>query len=548
MNNSIKDKVIELKNKVFKLWEEEGLWDPSNPNTPLYGLDQDPLMTMLFTALVYQQYQIEADIEGFRKGVVNEFEEAVLPYHLLKATPAMAMMCTAKSPGNNNRCLVGQDSDFALQKETFQSRETLHFCPLFESNIIGATLKSVAKQLDGKFKLTLEVTDNKAMLGGVGFFFKDIDFEDFTIYYNGKEVLLIRPWEYDCFPMNPDFSFWNLIYNQSLNFGTNEQWFDLWAAQNLQYYMVDPYANVILNQGEAEILLEFKGLKNKAISEGNVIINSFPVVNVTKKSFGLTLKEPIVKIADDSDFFLNLVGEYETIDEADKFILRRYGCERFGLAELLRLADELQRRNSTDYYAYQLVPALQDGEKMRKLKLLVKDIMTVLDQEGKVKSGIYAMLKEDAKINLSVPLKALYTDGAKANDIRVNAIVLAAPSELDLGQTHLLTPTQEGRDEVTDSDERKRLSHYYTLTNDKIVTRSDLKSFCIKELYKYDIDDVNRIEVANDEDGNRTVVAFVSGIGPDFDIEAVQHKLERLIEVRSSGLMLVKVMIVKGKS
>ena len=544
MNDTIKDKVIELKEKVLQLWSKEGVWDPDNTNSPLHGLDKDPLLTMLFSAMVYQQHQIEMDIKNFRSGVVSEFEEAVLPYHLLKATPAMAMMCTAKAQGNTDRCLIGRDSYFALQKETFQSREKLHFCPLFESNIIGATVKSVTMQLDGKCKLTLDITDNKNVLGGVGFFFKGIAFEEVAMYYGGKEVPLINPWEYDRFPMNPDFSFWNLVYNQSLNFGTNEQWFDLWASQDLQYYMVDPYANVVLSQGEAELILEFKGLKEKTISEDNVIINSFPVVNVTKKSFSLTLKEPIVKIADDTDFFLNLVGEYDTIEEADQFILRRYGCERFGLAELLRLADELQRRNNTDYYAYQLVPALQDGEKMRKMKLLVKDIMTVLRQEGEVKSGIYAMLKEDAKINLSVPLKALYTDGTKANDIKEDALVLSAPIELDLGATRLLTSTQEGRDEVTNAEERKMLSRYYSLSNDRIVTRSDLKSFCIKELYKYDIGDITRIEVADDEDGNRVVAAVITGAGPDFNKEAVQHKLERLIEVHGTGSLPVKVLLI----
>lgn len=544
MNDRIKDKVIELKDKVLQLWEKEGSWDPDNPNSPLYGLDKDPLLTLLFSAMAYQQQQIETDIKNFRSGMVSELEEAVLPYHLIKATPAMAMMCTAKAQGNTDRCLVGQDSSFALQKETFQSREKLYFCPLFESNIIGATVKSVAMQLDGRYKLTLDVTDYKNVLGGVGFFFKGMAFEAVAMTYNGKEVPLINPWEYDRFPINPDFSFWNLIYNQSLTFGTNEQWFDLWAAQDLQYYMVDPYASVVLNQGEAELVLEFKGLKDNTVGVENIAINSFPVVNVTSKKFGLTLKEPIVQLADDTTFFLNLVGEYDTLDEADQFILRRYGCERFGLAELLRLADELQRRNNTDYYAYQLVPSLKDGEKMRKMKLLVKDIMTVLRQEGEVKSGVYALLKEDAKINLSIPLKALYTDGAKGNDIEADALVLSAPNDFDLGQTHLLTRSSGGRDEVTNEDERKMLSHYYALTNDKIVTRSDLKSFCIKELYKYDIGDVSRIEVANDEDGNRIVVAFITGASPDFNKEAVQHKLERLIDVHSSGSIPVKVLLV----
>lgn len=543
-NEDIKNRIKDLRNKVFALWAQEGQWESDNPNAPLYGMDKDPLLSLLITAMAYQEYQIENDIERFRTSTVSELEEQMLPFHLLKATPSIAMMCTAKAPGNTTRCLVGESSEFTLLKETFQNRENLKFRPLFESNIIGATVTSFTQLLGGKCKLTLEVTDERTALGGVGFLFRNMEFDDLTMYYGDKEVPLISPWEYDCFPMNTDFSFWNLIYNKSLYFGTNEQWFDLWAETNLPYYMTDPYTPIVLNQGTAELTLQFTGLKNNNVDVNNVCINAFPVVNVNKRRFALTPSEPIVKIADDEDFFMNLVGEYDTVEEADKFILRRYGCERFGLSELLRLADTLQKKNATDYFAYQTIPSLQDGDKMNKLRVLLKDIFAAVKKDGTPRSGIYALLKEDTKVELSIPLTALYTDGAKGNDIEAGALVMAAPNDFDLGQTRLLTRSSGGRDEVTNDDERKMLSHYYSLTNDKIVTRSDLKSFCIKELYKYDIGDVSRIEVASDEDGTRTVVALVTGVNSNFDKEAVQSKIERLIDVHSSGLMPVKVMIV----
>lgn len=545
-NDIIKNRVGELRNKVFSLWAAEGQWDGSNPNSPLYGLERDPLVSMLITALAYQERQIENDIEQFRNGMVAELEEAMLPYHLTKANPAIAMMCTAKAKGNRARCLVGDSTVFTIQKESFRERTNINFSPLFESNIIDATVTELSQALNGKWKLTLEVEDLKAVLGGVGFFFKGIDFDELTMYLGDKEITLINPWEYDRFPMCPDYSFWNLIYNKSLVFGTNEQWFDLWAEQQVQYYMVDPYVPVVLNQGTVELTLDFKGLKTKNISTKNVFINSFPVVNVNKKSFALTLSEPIVKIADDNDFFMNLVGEYDTVEEADKFILRRYGCERFGFAELLRLADTLQKRSKTDFYAYQDIPELQDGDRMRKLKVLLKDIISIINKEGTTKTGVYAMLKENATVDVAIPLKALYTDGLKANDIDPDATVLFAPNDFDLGETRVLTRSSGGRDEVVNDEEKKMLSHYYALTNDKLVTRSDLKSFCVKELYKYDIGSVNRIEVANNDDGTRTVVTFVSEVNPELDLNAIQQRIQRLIEVHSSGLMPVNLLVLNS--
>lgn len=544
-NDDIKNRVVELRNKVFSLWASEGKWESDNPNSPLYGMDKDPLVSMLITALAYQEDQIEQDLARFRSNMVGELEETMLPYHLLKATPSIAMMATAKAPGNSDRCLVGSGTGFTVMKETFQGRDKINFLPLFESNIIGANVVSVTPMLQGKWKLTLEVEDEKTVLGGVGFFFKDLTFDELTLHLGEKEIPLINPWEYDRFPMNTDFSFWNLIYNKSLTFGTNEQWFDLWAATGLPYYMVDPYTPVVLSHGTVELILDFTGLKEQTVGVNNICINSFPVVNVNKKQFALTPSEPIVNIADDQDFFMNLVGEYDTVEEADQFILRRYGCERFGFNELLRLADTLQRRNSTDFFAYQTIPALMDGDRIRKLRILLKDIVAVVKKEGSPKTGVYALLKEDAKVEVGIPLTALYTDGAKGNGIVAGAPVLEAPNDFDLGQTRLLTASSGGRDEVVDEEERKMLSHYYTLTNDRIVTRSDLKSFCIKELYKYDIGSVNRVEVACDEEGSRTMVAFVSDVNPDLDLTSVQQRIERLIEVHGTGLMPVKVMIVK---
>ena len=54
------------------------------------------------------------------------------------------------------------------------------------------------------------------------------------------------------------------------------------------------------------------------------------------------------------------------------------------------------------------------------------------------------------------------------------------------------------------------------------------------------------MEVATNDDGTRTVVAFVSEVNPELDLKSIQLRLERLIEVRSSGLMPVQVMLVKS--
>ncbi len=545
MNDNLKERFVELKKKIISFWSAEGKWEKDNPNSPLYGLDKDPIVNMLITAMAYQESRIDDETETFRENMVGEFEEAVLPYHVIKATPAMSFMTTAKIQGLSQSYTVGTDADFVVQKETFSTHELFHFQPLFESNIIEAEITSVNNDADGKVRLSLLVADEKVSLNGVGFFFRDMNFDDVVMRIGDKEVPLIKPWQYDNFPMNPDFSYWNVIYNKSLLFGAPEQWHDLWASQDVKYYMVDPSAsNVPLDNGVTEIALEFKGLVNNCIGTDNVFINSFPVVNVSKKSFTLSSSEPIVKISCDNGVFMNFVGEKDTVGEADKFILRRYGCERFGLSELMRLIEKLQKKSNTDFYAYQLVPSMQDGDKMNKLRILVKDITSKIKTEAPVDQGIYALLKEDAQIDSAITLKALFTNGAKANGINAKSLVTSVPSELDIAKTRLLMATSNGRDEVEDNEEKKTLSHYYSLTNDRIVTRNDLKMFCVKELMKMGFRDVTRVELSSGDDLSRTVTAFVRKETSKSEIESAQRKIEKLIEVHSSGLMPVKVRIV----
>ena len=43
-NEDIKNRIKELRNKVFELWAQEGQWEGDNPNSPLYGMDKDPLL------------------------------------------------------------------------------------------------------------------------------------------------------------------------------------------------------------------------------------------------------------------------------------------------------------------------------------------------------------------------------------------------------------------------------------------------------------------------------------------------------------------------
>ena len=119
--------------------------------------------------------------------------------------------------------------------------------------------------------------------------------------------------------------------------------------------------------------------------------------------------------------------------------------------------------------------------------------------------------------------------------------------------TRLLTETSGGRDEIIDYEERKMLGRYYLQTNDRIVTRSDLKAFCQKTLLLENIPSngiksIDTPRIQENEKSQKVTIALDSNFIPsDFDLDALKLKMERLIETRSSGVVPVEIRFKKQK-
>lgn len=568
----IQRQVETLMDKVLEMWKREGKWDGDNPTAPFYGLEKDPMINLLLTAFAYQGNAIEKELKEMNAGLMNEFEDIVLPYNLTQAVPSFSMVTTAKTQGNDKECYVDENCPFLLKRETIRTREYFPFHPLFKIKILGARISKVRKLSADKWNVVLDVSDENTDLSSVGFFLDDVKIQDLNIYWGEEKIPLIKPWEYDRFPLNPWFSEPNVLYNKAMMFSSPELWSDLWASRNINFYMVDSQYHRPINETAISLIFEFVGVTSSfTFGMENLVINGFPIVNVVKKEFSLSQSNPLVKIADETgweieedtnvknpygvlpdnsrqDCFMHLIMDDDiSMDDFDRIVIRRFGNERFNLNELVNLANELNRRYESDFYAFQQVNGLQNSDKSRRLEIVLKDIMNVVKECGVPKSGVYALMKRGTgSAKGMVKLSALFTDGACANDIDTTSSVVP-PKVFEKKETRLLMKTVGGKGELTDREEKKMLAKYYLQTHDRIVTRADLKAFCIRFFAQNGmknavVDVVSTIERRKGNAVQKVVIHLAPQIVKrNEDIPILLSQLQKMITVRSAGITPVEI-------
>lgn len=569
----IQKQVDSLMYKVLESWKREGKWDGSNPNSPFYGFEKDPLLRILLTAFVYQTNGIRLDIQNFEKNMVGDLQRQLLPYQLTQAVPAFSMIKTIKKASETDDVFCDEESTFLVKKESLRSKEYFPFHPLFKTKILGISVSGVTKIAGDKWNVNIDVTDQDSNLSYLGFMINGLRYSDVNVYWNNEKLPLIRPWEFDRFPKTSWFSEENLAYNKSVIFGADNQWHDLWSELGINYYMVAPTFKRPINSDMINFVFEFSGMtKPFSFEADNLVFNCFPALNVIKKDFSISNAEPIVKLAiehefpeeeeedvpikstavvsenNHQDFFMNLIkNDNCSIEEHEKFSIRRYGCERFNINELIRLADQLSQRYETDFYAFQNIHKMQNSEKIRRLNIVLKDVLDTITSSKTPKTGVYAVLKHGKVGNdVKVQFSALFTDGAYSNDIDIFSDV-TPPKTFEKKETRLLFKTFGGRDEVTNKEETNMLMKYYARTKDRIVTRADLKAFCYKYFIQKGLGHVllDVISVIERNDGLATQHVTLH-LRNDFvrdheDIPVLIDSLKKLIQVRSVNVIPISV-------
>lgn len=524
---SIQKQVDALKNNLLNVWNLEGKWDLENPEAPYNGMENDPIINLILTAVVYESNLLKDELNTFHDKLIDDCLDLMLPYNLAGPVPAMALM--ESYPNKGKKSIILDDSTrFMIKKKNSKAKTPLSFYPILKTKLVNAKIENINRVSDNTWNVDLYLQDSDDSLAGITFYFDDMQFADIKVSHKNKEIPIIKPWELDKLPLNSMFSTTSCIYNSSMVYGLESQWYDLWAKHDMNLFMIQWSYEQSVGDNLVHLVFEFDDCASDMyLDNENLHINCFPIVNVILNNsnnslpFLLSESKPIVCISNDNwsinndiddtlneapNFFMNLVSlEGNEYRYKDKFILRRFGTERFNLNELLVLAKKLIHKYQTDFYAFQSIEQLQNSIVIQKFDDVLKEIIDIFSKQKEPNYGVYAILKHtrsNSTLNNAIKINALFTNGSYAN-CNDRDVSISTPSNLsnilDNKNTRILSTIAGGKDPIKDTDVKQQLAKYYILTNDRIVTRNDLRSFVTAQLATCGINEnsVKNITITN---------------------------------------------------
>ena len=483
MENSFEQHRRQLIKEAVEHWDEWG---------ELRDIEDDPIVKLLFSALAYQSHTLSREISAFQDRIITESRNKLIPYHLIKPFPAFSIVET-KLGKNTDNSIEPLTSIIVNEKCGFDfGKNKIMFTPLFNTKIINAEISD--KQID-KDNYTIQLTLSSGTIiedfSGLSFYFEESEMvPDIVISLNNQPLPVISPDDYDNLPFTDWFQHHYLLREENqLQFGNYDYWQEFFIKNHVHMFYIDEYdTSKIRNTSSSPVFkIQFKSkLELQYFKNRNIKINCLPILNVHKKTVTLTDSSPIIKLSAEKEMFLNLlVNENTEVDDND-FYIRHFGVERYGQEELFYQLNDLFNHFISDYYAFKDIDEFKKGDKLDTLYKSFRELWPVIMRnKNNNYSGAYAILK--LKKNLrhqynSVIINYLTTNCELANGIKEGEKAGSASEFLDKGSTVLLKETTGGREEELNEGNLNHLARYNLITKDKLVTITDLKAFCFREL------------------------------------------------------------------
>ena len=547
--------------------EAINIWRQSDMNDFLEGLETDPVLSLMLTALAYQMNEAIGDMEMLKSEVLEEYAHLLTPYEVGHAVPATAVIETALQESIPEMDLTPQ-SEFTLSG-------TNHvFIPVLHSRVINAKVRSIVR-IDGRrWKVSLQFKSPVSEISGLCFAVRNVNFQDVKVTIKGTPVPLVKPWDYADLPLSSCFGLDTILYNRSLTYQAQASCLDLFARQNVRIFCVKRHAAGKLFPAESEtvdLVFEFAGISDKfQFDKESFSLNTVLLANAQLNSVTLSPASPLARVAgyDNGDNlasqqFLHAIRPSEEQIYGNSLIeVRRVAADRFNQGQLVRLLHALIAKYHSDYYAFQDLKGISGDKTIQALQEILSRLLDAA-QKDKLRQlpGVYIMLRETTAIrsgNGSVEINYLTTSGANVNTSLNASSTFSVPTGFSSGDTRQIVPPVPGSDEIREESALASLSRYYVATCDRIVTPADIKVFCYNELLsRYGIvrDMVSDISVSRRQQmdlhdcGYEIVVeilladnSFVKRSFAD-KIPQVEVLLQKMIEVRSTNIYPILVSI-----
>lgn len=561
----MRQKIFATQQMAKELQKEAiAIWRQGNHEEHMEGMEKDPVISLLMTALAYQDYAADNELERLKEEVFEDFSRMLIPYELCHAVPA-SVLVQATPEEKVSKIGLGANNTFTLAENKY------NFIPLLNTTVYNVKVSSIVRMDSRRWKVSLTFKEPVSDLEGFSFLVDHPNFKDLNITVNGKPLSLIKPWNHADLPLSDCFSIDAMLYNRALAYDASATWFDMFAQHNKRMFVVDRNQTASLLQREIDkidLVFEFVGIDNEfSFDKTKLLLNCVLLVNATLREATLSASTPIARItgseSTQGESFLHLLRpSMEQLYKDMQFTLRRSAAERFNTNALLRLLHCLLDKFSADYYAFMQVDRLKNGMEVSRLYQWLKNLTFYLEEAPQTfSSGVYLLMKKEkdtADGMKSLTVNYLTTHGSRVNDVLSKNSVFGVPAGLSVGETRVISESVLGQDEVQGEDVLNSMSKYYLVTNNRLVTPADIKIFCYNEmLRRYNIDSsmVRRMVVKNNIQSERGHSGFetivdIALIGDVFVKRSFSDKipqaelvLQKMIEVRSATLYPVQVTI-----
>ena len=564
----MKQTIFETRQRAEELLLEAiNIWRQSDDNDKLEGLENDPVLRLMITALAYQTNESISDVEMMKTEVLEEFAQLLTPYEVGHAVPATAVIETLPQD-SLTEIDVDDQSSFLLSGTNFT------FMPLLKTRVLNAKVNSVLR-IDGRrWKVGLSFNSPVRDLSGFAFAVNSPNFQDLTVSLKSMQLPLIKPWNYSELPLSDNFGLDTIIYNRSQTYEASSTCLDLFARQNIRYFVIQPFTpsqELTSGMESVDLTFEFFGITDKFVfNEKHLSLNPVILVNAQKHQTTLSGQTPIVRVAgfdknesSPNQQFLHAVRPSEEQIYGNSLVeVRKVAADRFNQGRLVRLLNSVIARFYSDYYAFQNLQGISGDKTIQSLQEILSRLMEAAkkDQFRQI-PGVYLLLRNSNLIQSgkgSVDVSYLTTAGAAVNASLNTDSTFTVPVGLAAGETHQIAVPVLGRDEITEESAMASLSRYYIATCDRIVTPADIKLFCYNELLtRYGIVremvkqlSVNRrIQKDRHSCGYEIVVDIVLADNPFVKrsfaekVSQVEILMQKMIEVRSTNIYPVTVTI-----
>lgn len=560
--------IEELMKEAISVWHMEGM-DPTDSDTPLYNLHNDPVTRLLMGAVNYQSNNITDDIVSFRNDLADECLDLAAPEYLFSPIPSIGMLQTCKKHSigikNAERTIIDSNISFVFTKDVGIKRMSIPFMPLLSISIMDLNIRSVEKVGRCRWRMEIEDMEETESLNGLSFYLPNLELSnDSNQYYDRSNetndciklyagdvpLPVCNISDFDRLPFVTQFM-QSMVYSKNAmqcNVLQNIQ--DTFCCHANNYCVVDNIKEkVSLPKRDGCFLIDIElpsVYDYTQLSTDDILLNCVPIVNVELHTTNLTQFKPVQKIEIDNGFFLTILATDDSCN-SNSFALRKVATSRLSPELWSKKMGQLIEQYNAQYNVMEHL--LDDKVKQTMLPAL-QSLKQSLSKQKTQDDGLYLVLKNKMIQSLSAPW--LSTSGKMANDFDQESKVQCSSAELDSERTKLISKTVGGRDPVTDTEKRQRAMRYYQVSRDRIISKADIVAFCrykLSQKFAVSNDDIEEIRiydtVRNSHEGfyERILMVDIKLKNCGIDTRQASLSLDRMIRFRTASSTPIRVII-----